>query len=72
MCHFLISYSLVCPLNMCVSFSGMIQGDKGNIKKLVFGFPSDLMKSTVVDESLSSNKTNVLSQRISAYFNKIR
>ena len=28
------------------------------------------MKSTVVDESLSSNKTNVLFQRISAYFNK--
>ena len=27
------------------------------------------MKSTVVDESLSSNKTNVLFQRISAYFN---
>ena len=26
------------------------------------------MKSTVVDESLSSNKTNVLFQRISAYF----
>ena len=27
------------------------------------------MKSTVVDESLSSSKTNVLFQRISAYFN---
>ena len=39
--------------------------------KEVFSFPSDLMKSTIVDESLSSNKTNVLFQRISAYFNSI-
>ena len=30
------------------------------------------MKSTVVDESLSSNKTNVLFQRISAYFKVTR
>ena len=33
-------------------------------KRLVFSFPSDLMKSTVADESLSSNETNVLFQRI--------
>ena len=30
--------------------------------------PSDLMKTTVVVESLSYYKTNVLFQRISAYF----
>ena len=32
MCHFLISYLGVCPLDVYVSFPGMIQGDKGNIK----------------------------------------
>ena len=33
-------------------------------KHLVLRFPSDLMKSTVVDESLSYYKTNVLFKRI--------
>ena len=37
-------------------------------KGLVFSFPSDLMKTTAVAESLSYYKTNVLFQRISAYF----
>ena len=32
MCHFLISYPGVCPLDMYVSFPGMMQDDKGNIK----------------------------------------
>ena len=32
MCHFLISYPGVCPLDVYVSFPGMIQDDKGNIK----------------------------------------
>ena len=32
MCHFLISYPMVCPLDMYVSFPGMMQDDKGNIK----------------------------------------
>ena len=37
-------------------------------KHLVFSFPSDLMKTTAVVESLSYYKTNVLFQRIPAYF----
>ena len=32
MCHFLISYLGFCPLDMYVSFPGMMQDDKGNIK----------------------------------------
>ena len=32
MCHFLISYLGVCPLDVYVSFLGMMQDDKGNIK----------------------------------------
>ena len=32
MCHFLISYLGVCPLDVYVSFPGMMQDDKGNIK----------------------------------------
>ena len=32
MCHSLISYPEVCPLDMYVSFPGMMQDDKGNIK----------------------------------------
>ena len=32
MCHFLISYLGVCPLDMHVSFPGMMKYDKGNIK----------------------------------------
>ena len=32
MCHFLISYLRVCPLDMYVPFPGMMQDDKGNIK----------------------------------------
>ena len=32
MCHFLISYPGVCPLDMHLSFPGMMQDDKGNIK----------------------------------------
>ena len=32
MCHFLISYPGVCPLDVYVSFPGMMQDDKGNIK----------------------------------------
>ena len=32
MCHSLISYLGVCPLDMHVSFPGMMQDDKGNIK----------------------------------------
>ena len=32
MCHFLISYSMVVPLDVYVSFPGMMQDDKGNIK----------------------------------------
>ena len=32
MCHFLMSYLGVCPLDMYVSFPGMMQDDKGNIK----------------------------------------
>ena len=31
MCHFLISYPGVCPLDVYVSFPGMMQDDKGNI-----------------------------------------
>ena len=31
-CHFLISYLGVCPLDVYVSFPGMMQADKGNIK----------------------------------------
>ena len=31
-CHFLISYPGVCPLDVYVSFPGMMQDDKGNIK----------------------------------------
>ena len=32
MCYFLISYPGVCPLEMYVSFPGMMQDYKGNIK----------------------------------------
>ena len=32
MCHLLISYLGVCPLDAYVSFPGMMQDDKGNIK----------------------------------------
>ena len=32
MCHFLISYLGVCPLDIHVTFPGMMQNDKGNIK----------------------------------------
>ena len=32
MCHFLIIYLGVCPLDVYVSFPGMMQDDKGNIK----------------------------------------
>ena len=32
MCHFRISYPGVCPLDVYVSFPGMMQDDKGNIK----------------------------------------
>ena len=32
MCHFLISYLGACPLDMYVSFPGMMQDDKENIK----------------------------------------
>ena len=32
MCHFLISYPGGCPLDVYLSFPGMMQGDKGNIK----------------------------------------
>ena len=32
MCHFLISYLGICPLDMYVLFPGMMQDDKGNIK----------------------------------------
>ena len=32
MCHFLISYPGFCPLDAHVSFPGMMQDDKGNIK----------------------------------------
>ena len=32
MCHSLISYVGFCPLDMHVSFPGMMQDDKGNIK----------------------------------------
>ena len=32
MCHFLIRYLGVCPVDMYVSFPGMMQDDKGNIK----------------------------------------
>ena len=32
MCHFLISYPGVCPLDVYMSFPGMMQDDKGNIK----------------------------------------
>ena len=32
MCHFLISYPGVCSLDVYVSFPGMMQDDKGNIK----------------------------------------
>ena len=32
MCHFLISYLGVCPLDVHMSLPGMIQDDKGNIK----------------------------------------
>ena len=32
MCHSLISYLEVCPLDVYVSFPGMMQDDKGNIK----------------------------------------
>ena len=35
---------------------------------MLFSFPSDLKKTTVVVESLSNNTTNVLFQRIPAYF----
>ena len=31
MCHSLISYPVVCPLDVHVSFPGMMQDDKGNI-----------------------------------------
>ena len=31
-CHFLISYSLVALLKVYVSFPGIMQDDKGNIK----------------------------------------
>ena len=37
-------------------------------KHLHFSFPSDLKKTAVVVESLSNNTTNVLFQRIPAYF----
>ena len=32
MCHFLISYPGVCCFDVYVSFPGMMQDDKGNIK----------------------------------------
>ena len=32
MCHSLICYLGVCPLDVYVSFPGMMQDDKGNIK----------------------------------------
>ena len=32
MCHSLVSYPGICPLDMYVSFPGMMQDDKGNIK----------------------------------------
>ena len=32
MCHSLTSYPVVCPLDVYVSFPGMMQDDKGNIK----------------------------------------
>ena len=32
MCHFLISYPGICPLNAHVSIPGMMQDDKGNVK----------------------------------------
>ena len=32
MCHFLIIYLGVCPLDVYMSFPGMMQDDKGNIK----------------------------------------
>ena len=32
MCYFLISYPGGCPLDVYVSFPGMMQCDKGNIK----------------------------------------
>ena len=32
MCHFLITYPGVCPLEVYVSFPSMMQDDKGNIK----------------------------------------
>ena len=32
MCHFLISYLGICPLDMYVSFRGMMQDDKENVK----------------------------------------
>ena len=32
MCHSLISYLGVCPLDVNVSFPGMMQDEKGNIK----------------------------------------
>ena len=32
MCHFLISYQGVCPLDVYMSLPGMMQGDKGNIE----------------------------------------
>ena len=52
-------------------FLGHILGFLIQYKCLVSRFPSDLMKSTVVDESLSSFKTNVLFQRIPS-FHKLR
>ena len=32
MCHFMISYLGVCPLDVYVSIPGMMQDDEGNIK----------------------------------------
>ena len=42
------------------------------LKHLVSRYPSDLKKSTVVDESLSSNQTNVLFQRLQLYFKIVK
>ena len=43
---------------------GFFLGFQIQYKHLVFSFPLDLMKTTVVVESLSYYKTNVLFQRI--------
>ena len=46
-------------------------GSLNQYKHLVSRYPSDLKKSTVVDESLSSNQTNVLFQRLQLYFKTV-